>query len=145
VRLALGSALAFALLAAPALARKQPPPPPEIPVSPEGLVDNVNGYTIDRQGGLEHFSGLLIGKDGRVAKLLHDGDLRPQRPAFRLDGQHRTLLPGLIDAHGHVSGLGFQALSLDLTDVNKPDRRARPRFGPGLSGVEPRPHRCEQP
>jgi len=104
-------------LATPAVARKQPPPPPEIPVSPEGLVDNVNGYTIDGAGKLEHFSGLLIGKDGRVAKLLHEGDLRPQRPAFRLDGQHRTLLPGLIDAHGHVSGLGFQALSLDLTDT----------------------------
>ena len=109
--------LGIGLLATPAVARKQPPPPPEIPVSPEGLVDNVNGYTIDGAGKLEHFSGLLIGKDGRVAKLLHEGDLRPQRPAFRLDGQHRTLLPGLIDAHGHVSGLGFQALSLDLTDT----------------------------
>lgn len=122
MRLALGSALAFALLAAPALARKQPPPPPEIPISPEGLVDNVSGYTIDVRGQLVHFSGLLIGKDGRVAKLLQDGDLRPQRPAFRLDGQHRTLLPGLIDAHGHISGLGFQAMSLDLTDVNNLDQ-----------------------
>ena len=117
MRLALGGTLALALLATPALARKQPPPPPEIPVSPDGLVDNVNGYTIDGKGQLEHFSGLLIGKDGRVVRLLHDGDLRPQRPAFRLDGQHRTLLPGLVDAHGHVSGLGFQALSLDLTDT----------------------------
>jgi predicted amidohydrolase YtcJ len=114
----LGSALALALIAAPALARKAPPPPPEIPITPEGLVDNVNGYTIDAQGKLEHFSGLLIGRDGRVAKLLHEGDLRPARPEYRLDGQHRTLLPGLIDAHGHVSGLGFQALSLDLTDTN---------------------------
>ena len=110
--------LGFVFLAAPAVARKQPLPPPEIPVSPDGLVDNVNGYTIDGEGKLEHFSGLLIGRDGRVAKLLHEGDLRPQRPAFRLDGQHRTLLPGLIDAHGHVSGLGFQALSLDLTDTS---------------------------
>ena len=108
----------LSLLAAPALARKQPPPPPEIPVTPEGLVDNINGYTIDAHGQLEHFSGLLIGRDGRVAKLLHEGDLRPERPEYRLDGQHRTLLPGLIDAHGHVSGLGFQALSLDLTDTN---------------------------
>jgi len=108
----------LSLLAAPALARKQPPPPPEIPVTPEGLVDNINGYTIDARGQLEHFSGLVIGRDGRVAKLLHEGDLRPERPEYRLDGQHRTLLPGLIDAHGHVSGLGFQALSLDLTDTN---------------------------
>jgi predicted amidohydrolase YtcJ len=114
----LGGALALALIAAPAFARKAPPPAPEIPITPEGLVDNVNGYTIDAQGKLAHFSGLLIGRDGRVTKILHEGDLRPERPEYRLDGQHRTLLPGLIDAHGHVSGLGFQALSLDLTDTN---------------------------
>lgn len=113
----LGSALALALVAPAEARRKAPPPAPEVPITPEGLVDDVNGYTIDAQGQLEHFSGLLIGKDGRVARLLHDGDLRPERPAFRLDGQHRTLLPGLIDAHGHVADLGFQALSLDLTDT----------------------------
>ena len=112
-----GSAIALAFVA-PAQARRQPPPAPEVPISPEGLIDDINGYTINGNGQLEHFSGLLIGKDGRVAKLLHDGDVRPERPSFRLDGQHRTLLPGLIDAHGHVSGLGFQALSLDLTETS---------------------------
>jgi len=111
----LGGAIALALAAPAAARRKAPPPAPEVPISPEGLVDNINGYTINGESRLEHFTGLLIGKDGRVARLLHDGDARPERPAFRLDGQHRTLLPGLIDAHGHVSGLGFQALSLDLT------------------------------
>jgi len=111
----LGGAIALALAAPAPARRKAPPPAPEVPISPEGLVDNINGYTIDGESRLEHFTGLLIGKDGRVARLLHDGDARPERPAFRLDGQHRTLLPGLIDAHGHVSGLGFQALSLDLT------------------------------
>jgi len=116
--LLLGSAIALALVA-PAQARRQPPPPPpEVPISPEGLVDNIDGYTMNNEGQLDHFSGLLIGKDGRVEKLLHDGDPRPERPSFRLDGQRRTLLPGLIDAHGHVSGLGFQALSLDLTETN---------------------------
>ena len=30
-------------------------------------------------------------------------------------GGWRTMLPGLIDAHGHVMGLGFGALQLDLT------------------------------
>jgi hypothetical protein len=114
----LGSAIALALIAPAEARRKAPPPAPEVPITPEGLVDNVNGYTIDAQGQLEHFSGLLIGKDGRVAKLLHDGDARPGRPEYRLDGGHRTLLPGLIDAHGHVSGLGFQALSLDLTETS---------------------------
>ncbi|WP_116091053.1 amidohydrolase [Sphingomonas crusticola] len=108
--------LIMLLAAAPVAARKQLPAL-EIPVTPQGLVDNVNGYTIDAQGNLERFNGLLIGRDGRVAKLLHDGEARPERPDFRLDGQRRTLLPGLNDAHGHISGLGFQALSLDLTET----------------------------
>ncbi|HWI86606.1 MAG TPA: amidohydrolase [Sphingomonas sp.] len=113
------AALAFLLFAsAPAFTRKQQSPVPEIPATPQGLVDNINGYTVDAQGNLHHFSGLLIDRNGRVAKLLHAGDVRPQRPDFRLDGQHRTVLPGLIDAHGHISALGFQALSLDLSDTN---------------------------
>ena len=33
----------------------------------------------------------------------------------RVDGGGRTLLPGLIDAHGHVIDLGFAALRLDVT------------------------------
>ena len=103
------------MLATSAQARKAPPPPPEIPRTEQGLVDNVSGYTIDARGQLESFTGMLVGRDGRVERLLHDGDVRPQRPDFLLDGKGRTLLPGLIDAHGHVSELGFQALSLDLT------------------------------
>jgi predicted amidohydrolase YtcJ len=110
-------ALPLALCAAPADARKRPPAP-EIPLAEQGLVDNVNGYTIDDHGALLRFNGLLIDRRGRVAKLLHEGDARPQRPDFRLDGQNRTLLPGLFDAHGHVTGLGAQALSLNLFTTN---------------------------
>ena len=107
--------LAF-LLAAPAAARRAPPPPPApIPLAEQGLIDNVNGYTLAAGGELRHFTGLLVDREGKVAKLLEKDDPRPQRPDFRLDGQGRTLLPGLIDAHGHFAELGFQALSLDLT------------------------------
>jgi len=114
-RLALGLLLA---LATPALARRKAPEPlPEIPLAEQGLVDNVAGYTIDDHGAVERFTGLLIDRQGRVAKLLHGGDPRPQRPDFRLDGRGRVLLPGLIDAHGHVGQLGFQALSLDLSST----------------------------
>ncbi len=81
------------------------------------LVDNVNGYSIDKQGKLVRFSGLWIGDDGRVRQLLGRGERRPERPQYRLDGRGRTLLPGLIDAHGHVMGLGLGALQLDLSDT----------------------------
>jgi len=106
---------ALALMAWPVDARRREPPPPA--VSAGGLVDNVNGYSFDARGALVRFNGILIGKDGRVAALLHPGDSRPARLDFRLDGHGRTLLPGLIDAHGHVMALGYQAISLDLSDT----------------------------
>jgi predicted amidohydrolase YtcJ len=79
------------------------------------LVDNVNGYTLDSEGRLVRFTALLVGDDGRVAQLYQQGERRPDRPRFRFDGKGRTLLPGLIDAHGHVMDLGLGAMELDLT------------------------------
>ncbi len=96
-------ALALLLAAAPALA--------------DALVDNVNGYTLRRDGRLFRFTGMVLTDDGRVKQLLTRGDRRPQRPTYLLDGRGRTLIPGLIDAHGHVMGLGFNALQLDLSDT----------------------------
>ncbi|HEV2745865.1 MAG TPA: amidohydrolase family protein [Allosphingosinicella sp.] len=88
------------------------------PVLADTLVDNVNGYTAGRDGELVRFTGFVIGEDGRVKQLLARRDKRPERPKYRLDGKGRTLIPGLIDAHGHVMGLGLGALQLDLSDTN---------------------------
>ena len=81
------------------------------------LIDNVKGYTLNERGILVSFGGLLVGTDGRVKQLLQRGDRRPDRPDYRLDGRGRVMIPGLIDAHGHVMGLGFQAMQLDLSDT----------------------------
>jgi hypothetical protein len=53
------------------------------------------------------FTGLVVTNDGKVAKLLDRKDKRPERPDFKTDGKGRTLMPGIIDAHGHVMGRGF--------------------------------------
>ena len=82
------------------------------------LVDNVNGYTVREDGHLYRFNGIWIGDDGRVRQLYQRGDTRPNRPRFLLNGRGRTLIPGLIDAHGHVMELGMGALELDLSDTN---------------------------
>lgn len=81
------------------------------------LVDNVNGYTMREDGRLFRFSGMWIGDDGRVRQLFETGDRRPAHPRYQLDGRGRTLIPGLIDAHGHVMSLGMSALLLDLSDT----------------------------
>ncbi|MEA3030720.1 MAG: hypothetical protein QOJ53_409 [Sphingomonadales bacterium] len=88
------------------------------PAAADVLVDNVNGYTLREDGRLFRFNGLWVGDDGRVRQLYQRGDRRPERPRFLLNGRGRTLIPGLIDAHGHVMGLGMGALQLDLSDTS---------------------------
>ena len=81
------------------------------------LIDNVDGVRIDEDGELDRFTGLWIDDDGKIAGVLDRGDDRPKTD-FRLDGEGRVMMPGLIDAHLHVMGVGFGELTLDLSDTN---------------------------
>ena len=66
-----------------------------------------------RLGHLEHFTGMLIAKNGKVVRLVRRGE-PPVKADVVIDEHGRTLLPGFIDAHGHVLALGRDALRLDL-------------------------------
>lgn len=81
------------------------------------LIDNIQGITIDEDGKVDHFTGLVIGDDGRIAQVLDRGDKRPRDVDFHVDGKGRFVIPGVIDSHLHVMGLGFSALTLDLSDT----------------------------
>ncbi|MEE4193091.1 MAG: amidohydrolase family protein, partial [Halieaceae bacterium] len=81
------------------------------------LVYNVTGYTMD-QGKRISFSALEF-EDGVVTRLYPDADSVTSSTAEqRIDGGGATLLPGLIDAHGHVTSHGRALLAVDL--VNSP-------------------------
>lgn len=88
-----------------------------LPAFASSLVDNVNGVALDDKGKLISFDGMIVGDDGKVEKLLQSRDKRPERPTFKLDGKGRTMIPGMIDGHGHVMGLGMALLTLDLSDT----------------------------
>jgi predicted amidohydrolase YtcJ len=88
-----------------------------VPAHADTLIDNVNGITLDKDGKVVRFTGLVIDAQGKVKDLLDRKDKRPERPDFKQDGGGRTLIPGLIDAHGHVMGLGFQLMLLDLSET----------------------------
>lgn len=91
------------------------------PAAADILIDNVDGMTLDADGNPVHFNGLVIDDAGRVARLLQRGDARPERPDFRQDGHGAVLIPGLIDAHGHVMELGFKLMLLDLSATRSLD------------------------
>jgi len=100
-------ALAIALLSSSAFA--------------DTLVSNVNGIQATADGGIDHFGSLLIGDDGRVKQVFANPNPRLSRFDHMINGEGRTLMPGLIDAHGHVLGLGFGALQLDLVGTSSLD------------------------
>ena len=85
------------------------------PALADALVDNVNGMTLDKDGKVVRFQALLLTTDGQVVRLLQAKDKRPEKLDWRADMKGQTLLPGMIDAHGHVLELGFRALELDLS------------------------------
>jgi len=85
------------------------------PALADSLIENVNGITLDKDGKIVRFNALVIGKDGKVVTLLQRKDKRPERPDFKVEGKGRTLISGMVDSHGHIMALGFQALVLDLS------------------------------
>lgn len=88
------------------------------PSAADTLVDNVQGVAIDRNGKITRFNGIWIDDEGRVKELLQRGDKRPKGTDFAVDGEGKFVIPGLIDSHLHVMGLGFSSLTLDLSDTD---------------------------
>ena len=79
----------------------------------ETAIYNVSGYTSTNKG-IHEFSVLVVSTDGKVVAT-GNHELLSQFPAAeRIDGQARSLLPGLTDAHAHMYNLGFLAINLDL-------------------------------
>jgi len=61
---------------------------------------------------------LAYDESGRILALGNTAELLRRYPkARRIDAGQATVIPGLIDAHAHVSGLGMTMLSADLVDA----------------------------
>ena len=99
MRLSAAVATACALLACPAHA--------------DVLIDNVNGLTLDAEGKVERFNGVLVGDDGRIEQVLERRDKRPGNVDYSYDGKGRVLIPGLIDSHVQLMKLGLSLLTHD--------------------------------
>jgi predicted amidohydrolase YtcJ len=85
------------------------------------LVSNVNGYTLDSHGKMQQFQALLVDQ-GKVVATGTSADLKKLAGHAKvIDGHGGTMLPGLIDAHGHVLELGYALTSVDLSDTHTLD------------------------
>ena len=79
------------------------------------MIDNANGYTLNDKGQLLRFRALAFDDSGKLVAVGSAQQVAAKAKGFkRVDVQGKTVLPGLIDAHGHVFGLGEVATSADL-------------------------------
>ena len=105
-----------------------------LPALASGVIDNVNGIAVDPNGRIVRFGALLIDDEGKVEKLIpgryQEPEYKPKKPkkgrpwperpkglSFRMDAGGKTMIPGLIDAHGHVMSLGLTLVTIDLSDT----------------------------
>lgn len=103
------------------------------------LVDNVDGLTLDAEGKVERFTGLLVGDDGRIEQVLRRGEKRPGKVDYLVNGKGRVVIPGLIDSHVRLMDLGFSLFTRAPVDPLKD--------GPAKEGArsgQPRPEDRDQ-
>jgi len=81
------------------------------------VIYNVRGYTFKNEE-LVNFDFLHFGDDGKIISV--GSGKHPNAKAMR-DANNAVMLPGLIDAHGHVSSLGLGMLQIDLMGVESLD------------------------
>ncbi|MYM33866.1 amidohydrolase family protein [Duganella sp. FT94W] len=86
-----------------------------LPVHADTIIDRANGYTLNGAGQLQRFTSLAFDDLGRIVAVGSEKQTAAALPkADHIDVQGRTVLPGLIDAHGHVFELGTIASGVEL-------------------------------
>jgi predicted amidohydrolase YtcJ len=83
------------------------------------VIDNANGYTLNAKNALLRFTSLAFDDQGKIIAIGNAAAVAAKAPgAKHVNASGRTLLPGLIDAHGHIFGLGTMLSQLDLVGTS---------------------------
>ena len=88
------------------------------------LITDLNGYTLNSDRDLVQFSALQFTND-KVDRTYTNDDELPSNIDNVINGNGRTLIPGLIDAHGHVGSYGFSLLRVDLVGASSEEEAAQ--------------------
>jgi len=88
---------------------------PTIVLAKTTLIKNIQGYTITNNA-LDRFTAITF-TDDKIDQLYSGADPLPTSKNINIiDGQGQTLLPGLIDSHGHILNYGLSLLRADLVN-----------------------------
>lgn len=86
--------------------------------SPPAVITYIHaGRLLDRPGRPPRGASTIVVRDGKVAEV-RDGFAPPPAGATLIDLKDRFVLPGLIDMHVHLLGIGGDPLKARLTALN---------------------------
>lgn len=89
---------------------------PTLVVAQTTLITNIKGYTINGKS-IERFSAMAF-TDDKIDKLYSSEEQLPtEKNITVIDGKGKTLIPGLIDSHGHILSYGLSLLQADLVNT----------------------------
>lgn len=88
-----------------------------LPLQATTLLLNAHIHTMDPQR--PEATALAWKEDGRLLAVGDTADLKKRYPdAITEDARGATVIPGLIDAHGHMLGLGMTHIQVDLVGAS---------------------------
>lgn len=85
------------------------------------LLTNGRIYTLDPA---DRVVDTLVVRDGRIAYAGRRADVAPHAAEPEIDLEGRAVLPGLVDAHGHLMHLARSRLALDVTGLESEEEAA---------------------
>jgi len=89
------------------------------PAQAATVIDHANGYTLTADNTLIQFQSLAFSEQGKILAVGSAQEVAAKTPgAQHIDLHGKTVLPGLIDAHGHVFMLGMIETQVSLRDSN---------------------------
>ncbi|MBV1910804.1 MAG: amidohydrolase [Kangiellaceae bacterium] len=89
------------------------------------LLTNVTGYTpVSESKALTEFDWMAFDQ-GKVKATGKGAIQKIYTSCHVIDGKGKVVLPGLIDAHGHVSGLGNEMLRVKLRGVESEEKAVK--------------------
>jgi len=96
-----------------------PPAPAPPPAAPSGVKAFVGATILDGMGAAPISNGVLLVRDGKIEAVGPASQITVPDGAERIDVSGRTLMPGIVNAHGHVgSTVGLKSAPEFYTEEN---------------------------
>lgn len=98
------------------------------------IIDKIKGYTLETKACLQcvdnvdyqwrQFSSIAF-ENGKILAISEQSLVSKYADAIVIDGKGKVMLPGLIDAHGHILNLGKARLQIDVRGITSAKQTAK--------------------